>query len=354
MERIDALLRCLVSNGGSDLHVASGRVPRVRRNGKLRPIEDGASIDAPALSSMLEEACPPGVWARFLETRDVDFALGLPGLARFRANYFQQTAGAAAVFRVIPERILSIEDLELPPAVAHLAATERGLVLVTGATGSGKSTTLAAIIDRLNATRARHVVTIEDPVEFVHSPRRCTFSHREVGTHTDGFAGALRAAMRQDADVILVGEMRDPESISLALNAAEMGILVFGTLHTNGAVRTINRLVDAFPPDAQHHARTTLAETLVAVVSQHLVHRKDGKGRCAINEILLWTPALPNLIREGKISMITSTMQAGRALGMQTLDEALIEAVTAERIDAREAYRRATDKPRFARLIDAG
>jgi twitching motility protein PilT len=243
--------------------------------------------------------------------------------------------------------VVSLEALALPPAIAKLAELRAGLVLVTGPTGSGKSTTLAAVIDKTNREHSRHVVTIEDPVEFVHANVRSVLSHREVGLHTEGFAGALRAAVRQDADVVLVGEMRDRETISMALAAAEMGLLVFGTLHTSGAAKTIDRIVDAFPASEQGQVRLSLSESLAAVVSQLLLPGRDGKGRVAANEILLRTQGLPNLIREGNTPMINSVIQSGRKDGMQTMDDSLLALVQAGRIDPREAYRKAADKTRF-------
>jgi twitching motility protein PilT len=272
-------------------------------------------------------------------------------VARFRANYFVQENGAAAVFRIIPEEIISLEQLNVPEAIANLANLTQGLVLVTGPTGSGKSTTLAAIVDKINRERALHIVTIEDPVEFVHQNNKSVFSHREVGPHTNGFAPALRAAIREDADVVLVGEMRDYETISLALAAAEMGVLVFGTLHTNNAAKTIDRVIDAFPADEQSQARISLSESLYAVVSQLLLPTADGKGRCAVNEILLTTSALPNLIREGNIPMIPSLIQSGKGEGMQAMDDALFDLVKAGRITGDEAFRKAEDKSRFQPLL---
>jgi twitching motility protein PilT len=291
-------------------------------------------------------------WAEFESSGDLDFALAVPGVARFRGNYLRQERGPSAVFRTIPEKIATLEELELPPVLATLADLRGGLVLVTGPTGSGKSTTLAAIIDRINRTSARHIVTIEEPVEFVHTNRSSVFSQREVGTDTISFAAALRAAIRQDADVILVGEMRDLETISLALRAAEMGALVFGTLHTNSAAKTIDRLIDVFPADEQPQARLSLAESLAAIVAQLLLPRADGKGRIAVHEILLKTPGLPNLIREGNVPMLANVMQAGKQQGMQVLDETLLALVQSGRVSARDAYLKANDKSRFAPLVE--
>jgi twitching motility protein PilT len=255
------------------------------------------------------------------------------------------------VFRIIPEKILTLEDLKLPPVIETLAHLRNGLVLVTGPTGSGKSTTLAAIIDRINTTYAKHVVTIEDPIEFVHPPKKSTFSQREVGRHTAGFAGALRAAIRQNPDIILVGEMRDRETIALAITAAEMGVLVFGTLHTNSAAKTVDRLIDAFPANEQEQIRISLSESLSAIVSQLLLRTVDGKGRLAINEILLRTSALPNVVREGNTPMLASIIAGGRALGMQTMDDALFDAASKGLVAPRDAHMKAQDKPRFEKLL---
>lgn len=347
MAEIDALLRQLKEQKGSDLHLATGIPPHMRVHGALEAVAGWDPLTEDHLRALLEEIAEERTWTEYTETHDADFAYGIEGLARFRANYFVQENGSGAVFRIIPEKILPLEDLHLPPAVETLATLEQGLVLVTGPTGSGKSTTLAAIVDRMNRDRALHIVTIEDPVEFVHQNKSSILSHREVGCHTQGFGPALRCAIRQDADVILVGEMRDLETISLALTAAEMGVLVFGTLHTNSAAKTIDRLVDAFPADHQPQARLSLSESLAAVVSQILLPTADGKGRVAANEILLRTPALPNTIREGNTPMITSIMQSGRQLGMQSMDDALAALLKDGRITAQDAYHKATDKARF-------
>jgi twitching motility protein PilT len=347
MAELDRLLRHLKEKGGSDLHLAAGMEPRVRVRGELVPVPDWAPLDDAKLRALLQPVASERHWKEWVETHDVDFAYGLEGVARFRANYFVQEHGAGAVFRMIPEQVVSLDALALPPAIAKLAELRAGLVLVTGPTGSGKSTTLAAIVDKINRESARHVVTIEDPVEFVHANVRSVLSHREVGQHTQGFADALRAAVRQDADVVLVGEMRDRETISMALAAAEMGLLVFGTLHTSGAAKTIDRIVDAFPASEQGQIRLSLSESLVAVVSQLLLPSRDGKGRVAANEILLRTQGLPNLIREGNTPMIGSMIQSGRKDGMQTMDDSLLALVQAGRIDPREAYRKAADKTRF-------
>ncbi|HVS03367.1 MAG TPA: type IV pilus twitching motility protein PilT [Thermoanaerobaculia bacterium] len=351
--RLHALFRYCQEHGGSDLHLMAGLEPRIRRRGSLEPVQGWNPLSAGEVDTLLREVVSEAQWQEFADTGDLDFAYGLAGVARFRGNFLKQGTGASAVFRVIPQEILSLEQLALPAAIGKLAHLSRGLVLVTGPTGSGKSTTLAAIIDEINRAYAKHVVTIEDPVEFVHPNRSCVLSQREVGTDTADFSGALRAALRQDADVILVGEMRDLETIALAITAAEMGTLVFGTLHTNGTANTIDRLIDAFPADQQAQVRITLSESLAAVVSQLLVPTADGKGRVAAHEILLRTSALPNVIREGNTPMIRSLIQGGRSDGMQLMDDALDALQTAGTITPRDAYLKATDKARFEAFLDS-
>ncbi len=353
MSAMEKLLTRLQADGGSDLHLAAGLPPRMRMKGSLEAVEGWKAVDQDALQTLLREIASDEQWEDFEEEKDLDFAYGIPGVARFRANYFHQERGVGAVFRVIPEEILSLEALRLPTSIERFAHLDRGLVLVTGPTGSGKSTTLAAIIDKINETYAKHIVTIEDPVEFVHPNKMSVFSHREVGEHTSAFGPALRGALRQDADVVLVGEMRDYETISLALTAAEMGSLVFGTLHTNSAAKTIDRVVDAFPADEQPQARLSLSESLAGVVSQLLLRSADGTGRCAANEILIRTPALANVIREGNTPMLASILQAGRQDGMQTMDDALWALVQEGRIDPGDAYLKASEKTRFEALVDA-
>ncbi len=351
MAHVDDLLRYLKEHDGSDLHLAAGLEPRIRRYGKLERVADSSPLVDSELRSMLREIAIDRHWKEYDRTRDVDFAYGLEGVGRFRANYFVQHHGSAAVFRIIPEEILTFEDLQLPEPVEKLVDLDQGLVLVTGPTGSGKSTTLAAIIDKINRTYAKHVVTIEDPVEFMHPNRKSVFSHREVGLHTCGFEPALRAAIRQDADVVLVGDIRDRETIALALTAAEMGLLVFGTLHTNSAAKTIDRIVDAFPAEEHGQVRISLSESLAGIVSQLLLPTPGGKGRCAVNEILLRTPGLPNVIREGNTPMLHSIIQSGKALGMQSMDDALFAKVAEGKVEAQDAYLKANDKSRFEALI---
>jgi twitching motility protein PilT len=352
MAGLHDLLLHVNDQGGSDLHLAAGVEPRIRKHGALQPVPQWPALTPSLILELLREIASDAQWEEFERSHDLDFAYGMEGVARFRCNYLVQQNGASAVFRLIPEKIVTLEALNLPKAIEGLAHLRSGLILVTGPTGSGKSTTLAAIVDRINTTYQKHIVTIEDPVEFVHRNKSCRFSQREVGTDTESFAAALRAAIRQDADVILVGEMRDLETISLAITAAEMGAVVFGTLHTNGAAATIDRLIDAFPADEQAQVRTTLAESLAAVVSQLLLRTADGQGRCAVNEILLKAAGLPNVIREGNTPMLTTIMQGGRSVGMQVMDDALAALVDAKRITPREAYLKATNKARFESLVE--
>ncbi len=338
--------------GGSDLHLAAPLSPRIRVHGELEDVEGWAGLSDQDLQNLLQEITTEEQWQEYQRSGDLDFAYGLEGVARFRANYLRQENGAAAVFRIIPEKILTLDQLGLPESIEGLAHTRQGLVLVTGPTGSGKSTTLAAIIDHINDTYEKHIVTIEDPVEFVHPNKKCVLSQREVGTDAVSFAAALKVAVRQDADVILVGEMRDLETISLAITAAEMGTLVFGTLHTNSAAKTIDRLIDAFPAEEQNQIRTTLAESVVGIVSQLLLPTADGKGRCAVHEILLKTAGLANVIREGNTPMLQSIIQGGRGRGMCMMDDSLFEKVEAGKITAEAAFMKAQDKARFEPLID--
>jgi twitching motility protein PilT len=350
MAAIDKWLQEMVQRKASDLHLASGRPPLLRLDGALVQLES-RSLEPATLENMLAEIAGEEGIAAFRASGDFDFAYALGSLARFRVNLFRQQNGPGAVLRVIPTRILTLDDLGAPPALGKLADLSGGLALVTGPTGSGKSTTMAAILDAINTRYARHVITIEDPLEFIHPRKQCLFSQREVGQHARSFASALRAAVREDPDVLLVGELRDRETIALALQAAEMGIFVFGTLHTNSAAKTIARVVDAFPEEEQPQARTSLAESLVAVVAQLLLPRKEGKGRVAVHEILLKSTALANLIREGNTAMLSNAIQAGKAQGMQTMDDALFAAVKDGKVAAEEVYDLASDKKRFKALL---
>jgi len=340
----------MMAAGASDLHMVIGRPPLLRVRGELvemagQPVLTPDS-NAQLLTSLLDDRQKEGI----RDDLDLDCAYELPdGSARFRVNLFWQYRGMGGVLRVIPTDILTIDDLKLPEITRRISDSPRGLVLVTGPTGSGKSTTLAAMINYINETRDAHIITIEDPLEFVHPNKRCLITQREVGSHTRSFASALRMAAREDPDIILVGEMRDLETIRQALVAAELGILVFGTLHTNSASKTIDRIIDAFPSDEQPQVRVMLADSLKAVVAQQLLKTADGKSRCAANEILVAVPALSNLIREGKIGMINSLMQTGASHGMQTMDSALQELLTQGRISAGAAYEKAINKDLFAK-----
>jgi twitching motility protein PilT len=354
MPRIDDWLRALQAGSGSDLHLAASATPRMRAKGELAALEGEGPLADADLRALMREIVSEPQWQAYEDEGDLDFAYGIPGVARFRGNYLVQQHGAAAVFRIIPEKILSVEDLGLSQAIASLAELQKGLVLITGPTGSGKSTTLAAIIDSINRNQCRHIMTIEDPVEFVHQNRRSVVSHREVGAHTETFASAVRAAIRQDADVVLVGEMRDRETIQMAITAAEMGLLVFGTLHTNGATRTVDRIIDAFPSSEQNQVRLSLSESLAGVVAQQLLPSADGKGRVAVHEILLRTSGLPNVIREGNTIMLNSIIQSGRAQGMQAMDDALFAAAKAGTVRPYDAYLKAGDKARFEPLLTDG
>ncbi|VAX24824.1 Twitching motility protein PilT, partial [hydrothermal vent metagenome] len=287
----------------------------------------------------------------FEETGDIDFGYEIPGLARYRANFFMQKYGIGAVFREIPSEILTCEQLGLPPIFNKLAKLEKGLVLITGPTGSGKSTTLAAIIDHANKVRKDHILTVEDPIEFVHKSQGCIVNHREVGAHTKSFSAALRGALREDPDIILVGEMRDLETISLALEAAATGHLVFGTLHTQSAAKTVDRVIDVFPAGQQGQIRTTLSESLKAVIAQNLFKRIDKKGRCAALEILICVPAVGNLIRESKTFQIPSTIQTGKKYGMCSLDDAILELLQKGWVGAEEAYNKSVEKSRFVQFL---
>ena len=356
MARIDQLFRYMKDQGGSDLHLGAGLRPHIRKHGHLEEVPNWPAFTDASLRELLREVATDAQWSHYEGTLDLDFAYSLESVGRFRANFLNQENGAGAVFRIIPEKIKSLEELAVPPALSTFAELEQGLVLVTGPTGSGKSTTLAAIINRINETYAKHIVTIEDPVEFVHQNKKCTISQREVGANAKSFGSALRAAIREDAEVILVGEMRDFETISLAITAAEMGILVFGTLHTNNAAKTIDRLIDAFPTDQQAQARTMLSESLAGVVSQLLLRTADGKGRVAVHEILLKNAALPNIIREANTQMLASIIQAGKQQGMQAMDDALLAVVKSGKVQLEDAMAKATHKQRFteAQSVPAG
>lgn len=346
MAKIDAFFRLLNEQGASDLHLVSGQQPVLRIRGEMERVKYDI-LENDSLRAMLYEITPEHKVKLFEETGDIDFAYEIPGLARYRANFFQQKFGVAAVFREIPSKILSVQDLGMPQVVAKLASLPRGLVLVTGPTGSGKSTTLAAIIDEANRTRKDHIITVEDPIEFVHRSQSCIVNHREVGIHTKSFSAALRGALREDPDIILVGEMRDLETISLAVEAASTGHLVFGTLHTTSAPKTVDRIIEVFPASEQMQIRSTLADGLRAVISQVLFKRVDKKGRCAALEILIATSAVRNLVREAKTFQIPSMIQTGRKYGMQLLDDAIMDLLNKGWIGAEDAYNKSNDKAKF-------
>ena len=351
MARIDELFTYLKENKGSDLHLRAKLPPRIRIHGELIDVEGWDPLTHEELMEILHEIASEEQWESYTDCGDLDFAYSLPGVARFRCNFLRQHTGSGAVFRIIPEKILTCEQLSMPQAIRSLADLQQGLVLITGPTGSGKSTTLAAIINEINENYVKHILTIEDPVEFVHQNKRCVFSHREVGADTPSFAAALKVAVRQDSDVVLVGEMRDLETIALAISAAEMGALVFGTLHTNSAAKTIDRLVDAFPAEQQAQIRVTLAESMTAIVAQLLLQTADGHGRVAAHEVLLKTAGLPNIIREGNTPMLLSIIQGGKSQGMCTMDDSLAALVEKGKVTARAAYMKAQDKMRFAELV---
>jgi len=351
MAKIDQYFRMVRDQGASDLHVIVGAPPKLRIRGELEPIPGEAVLTQESLSELLFELLTEPQKTKFLQSKDLDFAYGLEGVARFRCNYLWQRAGVGAVFRIIPEKIKTTAELNLPKAVEKFAHMHSGLVLVTGPTGSGKSTTLAAIIDLINSSYNKHILTIEDPIEFVHQNKSCLITQREVGQDTRSFANALRAAGREDADVVLVGEMRDLETISLAITLAEMGQLVFGTLHTNSAAKTIDRIVDVFPSDQQTQVRIMLSDSLKGILAQQLLRTKDGKGRVAVLEILFGSPALGNVIREGKTQQIISLIQGGKGEGMQSLDAALLELVQKGVVSGDEAFTKAVDKKIFENLM---
>jgi len=349
MAAIDTLLAGLLQKGGSDLHLTASLTARGRINGNMEPL--GEEVLTPeTIEPLLREICPPHKWGEFTQHHDLDFAYEVPGLARFRCSYLRNHWGMAAVLRQIPSRILTFDDLKLPETLKRFCNLRSGLVLVTGPTGSGKSTTLAAMIDHINSTQKRHIITIEDPVEFVHPSKQSVVVHREIGEHTKSFAAALRSAMRSDPDIILLGEMRELETIRLALNAASMGILVFGTLHTNSAPKTIDRIINVFPAEEQNQVRVMLAGCLSGIVSQLLCKRKD-KGRVAVHEVLHRNDALPNIIRSGRIADIRSILESGVAEGMSLMDGVLMARYLDGSITAREGYMKATEKKGFESLL---
>jgi twitching motility protein PilT len=351
MAKIDAFFNLMLEQKASDLHLATGNPPILRINGELHRV-DYPTLENDPLKAMLYEIAPEYKIKVFEETGDVDFGYEVPGVSRFRANFFNQKNGIGAVFRQIPTKVLSFEDFEkfdapLPPVLKKFAMLQKGLVVVTGPTGSGKSTTLAAILDYANKNRREHIITVEDPIEFVHESKNCLINHREVGVHTKSFASALRGALREDPDIILVGEMRDLETIELAITAASTGHLVFGTLHTQSASKTVDRIIDVFPADQQNKIRATLSEALRGVVAQGLFRRVDKKGRCAALEILVFTDAIRNLVREAKTHQLPGMIQVGKKLGNQPLDDSIMDHLKMKRISPEEAYDKCLDKKKF-------
>ena len=344
------LLEALITCGGSDLHLTAGAPPTVRLHGVMRPIEDTPRLTPPELQRIIYQIISQKQRERFEENLELDLAYSLPGRARFRVNVYRQRDSLGAVFRVIPADIKPLEELGLPPVVGNFAGLTRGFVLVTGPTGSGKSTTLASIIDLANRTRHDHIMTVEDPIEFLHRHQNCVVNQREVGEDTLSFNNALKHALRQDPDIILVGELRDLETISVALTAAETGHLVFGTLHTQDAAQTIDRVIDVFPPHQQQQIRVMLSGTLQGVVCQTLVKTADGRGRAVASEVMIATPAVRNLIREGKTHQIYSAMQAGAQHGMVTMDQSLAELVRRGRVTYEQGLEKCHHVEDFNRL----
>ena len=353
MARIDALFKMMKEQGASDLHLSTGNPPLLRLHGEMERL-NFKSLTHDELKTILFEILDDKQKAQFEEKKDLDFAYSVPELARFRGNIMMQHRGIAAVFRIIPSKILSADDLGLPEGVRRMTNFKKGLVLVTGPTGSGKSTTLAAMIDLINATRKEHILTLEDPLEFIHENKLSLLNQRQIGEHTESFASALRAALREDPDIIMVGEMRDLVTIQLAMSAAETGHLVFGTLHTNTAAKTIDRIIDVFPTDQQQQVRAMLSESLKGVVCQQLLKTADGKGRVAALEIMLGTPAIANLIREAKTFQIPSIIQTAKKDGMQLMDQHLLDLLKTKKINPEEAYRCSIDKKQFEQYLPQG
>ena len=349
-KRIENLLRVVLERKASDLHLAVGSPPMIRIDGRMERVK-WRSLTEGDYENLLGPITPPNLWEDWRVTGDADFAYSMAEQARFRVNLFKQEHGSGAVLRMIPPRVLTIEDLGIPPQVAAVGRLPRGLILVTGPTGSGKSTTLAALLDKINRTRALHIVTIEDPVEFVHISNKSIITHRELGPDSPSFTAALKASLREDPDVILVGELRDLETMKMALQAAETGLLVFGTLHTNSASKAIDRLIDGFPSDEQEQVRTVLSDVLKGVVAQVLL-RKKGGGRIAAFEVLRGSPALSNAIREGKTAAINSMIQIGKSQGMIGMDQYLADLAAQDEVEFDEAFDKCLDKDNFRNLVE--
>src|SRR5881227_1826669 len=352
MAYIDQFLNLVVRQGASDLHIGEGQPPKIRTNGDIMPIRDEL-ISHEEATRMLSEVCGPENWELFQQHGDLDFAYQMDEHSRFRSNYFKESNGYAAAFRLIPTKISSLEELGVPVVVKEFSYLRGGLVLVTGPTGSGKTTTQAALIDFINQNFSKHVVTIEEPIEFVHDNKRSIITQREVPTDSISFAAGLKASLRQDTDIVLVGEMRDLETISLALTASETGLLVIGTLHTNNARKTVDRMIDAFPADKQGQARAMLANSLRGVVAQLLLKRSDRPGRIAVNEILVANAAVAAIIREGATHKLQDIIVSGRAQGMQFMDDAIWALLQKGIVSPHEAFMKAIDKSRFKPFLSA-
>jgi twitching motility protein PilT len=351
MAEIDRLFQYLVASRGSDLHLSEGQPPKIRVHGSVTAIPDEPVLSHDTIRHMLEEICEPKAFSHYLETGDLDFAYEMDEESRFRCNYLKQKNGLGAVFRLIPTEIMTLEQLGVPDVVKRFAQIRSGLILVTGPTGSGKSTTLAAILDHINTHYNRHIITIEEPIEFVHGNKQSIITQREVPIQTPSFSDGLRAALREDADIVLVGEMRDLETISLALTAAETGLLVFGTLHTNNARKTVDRIIDVFPADQQSQVRTMLAASLRGVLAQLLCRRVDKPGRVAVHEIMFATPAVSAIIREGATQKLYDVITGGKGEGMQFMDESIWSKLREGIISPEEAYMKAIDKTRFKHFL---
>ena len=348
--KIDVFFQALVDQGGSDLHLSEGEPPKVRVHGDVTAIREEPRTHE-EMVELMEPICPPKLWKEFCEIGDADFAYEMDEKSRFRCNFMKQQRGYCCVFRLIPTKILTLEQLNVPEQIKRFGEMRSGLVLVTGPTGSGKSTTLAALIDYINTNFARHIITVEEPIEFVHPSKKSIITQREVPNNCPTFADGLRASLREDADIVLVGEMRDLETISLALTAAETGLLVFGTLHTNNARKTVDRIIDVFPAEQQSQARTMLAGSLRGVVAQLLMKRCDKPGRVAVNEILFATPAVSAIIREGATQKLADVITGGKGLGMQFMDDAIWQKLQQGLVSPEEAYMKAIDKARFKNFL---
>ena len=348
--KIDVFFQALVDQGGSDLHLSEGEPPKIRVHGDVTAIRE-ESLTHEEMVELMEPICPPKLWKEFCEIGDADFAYEMDEKSRFRCNYMKQQRGYCCVFRLIPTKILTLEQLNVPEQIKRFGEMRSGLVLVTGPTGSGKSTTLAALIDYINTNFSRHIITVEEPIEFVHPSKKSILTQREVPNNCPSFADGLRASLREDSDIVLVGEMRDLETISLALTAAETGLLVFGTLHTNNARKTVDRIIDVFPAEQQSQARTMLAGSLRGVVAQLLMKRCDKPGRVAVNEILFATPAVSAIIREGATQKLADVITGGKGLGMQFMDDAIWQKLQQGLVSPEEAYMKAIDKARFKNFL---